>query len=256
MVLLLLDYLFEQPTYILDNQYRGREDKQVWTKGEHAEGALAKIPLYVLTSQHTVSGGEMFAYVLKNRNRATIIGEKTRGAAHKTHLFSLHSAEIDIAIPNSTTVDPITGTDWEGKGVEPDISVSSGMAMAVAYKMALEEIMKTNLDEMKRPEMEWALMEAEAEVNPYMLDETIIHEYIGDFGERKITEKNGVLFYQRENGAVYELNTMSKDLFSFIDKGMFYVRIRFKRDTSGEIDSLIMLYDTGQESEFQRNNGR
>ncbi|GAH47867.1 unnamed protein product, partial [marine sediment metagenome] len=74
MALLLLDYFFEKPTHILTNQYRGRKDKQIRTKGEHAECRLDEIPLYVLTSRHTISRGEMFAYVLKNRKRATIIG--------------------------------------------------------------------------------------------------------------------------------------------------------------------------------------
>jgi hypothetical protein len=85
MALLLLDYFFERPVHLLNNRYRGREETEIWTRGEKAGGRLAEIPLYVLTSRHTVSGGEMFAYVLKNRKRATIIGEKTRGSAHRTH---------------------------------------------------------------------------------------------------------------------------------------------------------------------------
>lgn len=250
MALLLLDHFFEKPIHILDNQYRGREDKQIWTKGEHAEGTLAKIPLYVLTSQHTVSGGEMFAFVLKNRNRAIIIGEKTRGAAHRTHLYSLRSSEIDVAIPSGTTIDPVTGTDWEGKGVEPDIAVSSGMAMDVAYKMALEEIIQVTVDEAERSEMEWALMEAEANVNPLILDGSFLQEYAGVYGERKIILGERGLLYQAENKPVYELAPMSKDLFSFVDKGMFYVRIRFGRDESGAINKMIMLYDTGQKREY------
>lgn len=250
MALLLLDYFFGKSTHILDNQYRGREDKQIWTKGEHTEGALTKIPLYILTSKHTVSGGEMFAYVLKNRNRATIIGEKTRGGAHRTHLFSLLSSEMDIAIPVGTTIDPVTGTDWEGKGVEPDIAVSSGMAMDIAYKMALEEIIKVTVDETEKSEMEWALMETEANVNPLILDKSVLQEYTGVFGERKVFLGERGLLYQAEYQPVYELAPMSKDLFSFVDKGMFYVRIRFVRDESGSINKMIMLYDTGQKREY------
>ncbi|MBA7521366.1 hypothetical protein ES705_13473 [subsurface metagenome] len=256
MALLLLDYFFEKPTHILTNQYRGRKDKQIRTKGEHAEGRLDEIPLYVLTSRHTISGGEMFAYVLKNRKRATIIGEKTRGAAHRTHLFSLQSAKIDIAIPVGTTIDPVTGTDWEGKGVEPDIAVSSGMAMDVAYKKALEEIMQGDVDEMERNEIEWTLMEVEANVNPIILDESSLQEYVGVFGERKSTLEKGALIYQREGQTVYELAPMSKDIFSFVDKGMFYVRIRFGRNELETIDKMILIYDTGQKREYSKTNDR
>jgi hypothetical protein len=252
MALLLLDYFFDKPVHLLDNHYRGREEKEIWTPGEKAGSRLAKIPLYVLTSRHTVSGGEMFAYVLKNRKRATIIGEKTRGSAHRTHLFSLKSAKIDIAIPVGTTIDPKTGTDWEGKGVEPDIDVPSAKAMAVAYKKALETIMQSDVDRSERYEMEWALMEVDAMLNPVTLDEVSLQEFIGVFGERKIDFENGVLYHQREGQPAYELAPMTKDLFSFVDKSMFYARIKFGRDQSGAIDKLIMIYDTGQKREFEK----
>jgi hypothetical protein len=194
----------------------------------------------------------MFAYVLKNRKRATIIGAKTRGSAHRTHLFSLEQAKIDVAIPVGTTIDPITGTDWEGKGVVPDIDVPSGQAMDVAYKKALETILQTDKDPSKRHEREWALMEADARLDPVTLDEASLQEFIGVFGERKIFLEDGVLKYQREGQPVYELEPMTKDLFSFVDKAMFYVRIKFGRSQSGNVDKMILLYDTGQKSEVPK----
>jgi hypothetical protein len=252
MALLLLDYFFDKPVHLLNNQYRGREVREIWTKGEKSGGRLAEIPLYVLTSRHTVSGGEMFAYVLKNRKRATVIGAKTRGSAHRTHLFSLENAKIDLAIPVGTTIDPETGADWEGKGVEPDIDVPSGQAMDVAYKKALETILQTDKDPSKRHEREWALMEADASLNPVKLDEASLREFVGDFGNRKIYVENGILKYQREGQPVHELEPMTKDLFSFVDKAMFYVRIKFDRSPSGDVDKMILLYDTGQKDEVSK----
>ena len=35
----------------------------------------------------------------------------------------------------------MTGTNWEGSGVTPDISISSEQAFKIAYKMALESIL-------------------------------------------------------------------------------------------------------------------
>ena len=250
MALLLLGYFFEKPVHLLSNRYRGREETEIWTRAEKAGGRLAEIPLYVLTSRHTVSGGEMFAYVLKNRKRATIIGEKTRGSAHRTHLFSLKNYKIDVAIPVGTTIDPETGTDWEGKGVEPDIDVPSAKAMYVAHKNALEKIMQSDGDASERHEMQWALMEVDARLNPVILDEASLREFIGVFGERKITLENGIINYWREGQPAYELEPMAKDLFSFVDKSMFYARIKFGRDRSGAIDKMIIVYDTGQKDEF------
>ena len=252
MALLLLDYFFKDPVHLLTNRYRGREEKEIWTKGEMSGNRLAEIPLYVLTSRHTVSGGEMLAYVLKNRKRATIIGEKSRGAAHRTHLFNLENAKVDVAIPVGTTIDPETGTDWEGKGVEPDINVPSGKAMDVAYKKALETLIESKEHASHRYEMEWALMEAEARLNPVKLEESSLQEYVGGFGDRKIFVENGMLHYQREEKNAYELEPMTADLFSFVDNGMFYVRIKFHRDESGKIAKMILVYDTGQKDEFQK----
>ncbi len=254
MALLLLDYFFDKPVHLLNNRYRGREEKKIWTKGDKAGGRLAEIPLYVLTSRHTVSGGEMFAYVLKNRKRATIIGAKTRGSAHRTHLFSLKSAKIDVAIPVGTTIDPETGTDWEGEGVEPDIDVPSAKAMDVAYKKALEIIMQSDDDASKRYEREPAGMEADARLNPVTLDETSLQEFVGVFGKRKIFLEGGVLMYQREGQPVYILESMTKDLFSFVNDSMFYVRIKFGRNQSCEVDKMILVYDTGQKDEVPKNN--
>jgi hypothetical protein len=254
MALLLLSYFFEKPVHILTKRYRGQEETQIWTLEERDRGRLADFPLYVLTSRHTTSGGEMFAYVLKNRKRATIIGEKTRGAAHRTHLFSLQNYKIDVAIPVGTTIDPETGTDWEGKGVEPDIAVPSAKAMDVAYKEALEKILQSDGDRSERYEMEWALMEVEARLNPVTIDEASLQGYVGVYGERKITSEKGALYYQREGQPAYELEPMAKDLFLFVDKSMFYARIKFGRDKLGVIDRMIIVYDTGQKDEFPKTN--
>ena len=252
MALLLLSYFFEKPEHILTKSYRGREEEEIWTLDEISGGLLNTIPLYVLTSQHTISGGEMFAYVLKNRQRATVIGEKTRGAAHRTHLFSIENFNIDVAIPTGTTFDPLTQTDWEGKGVEPDIAVPSGKAMDVAYEAALQEILRSDVAGSERYEMEWALMDVQAKLNPVDLDESAIKEYVGEYGERKIIVENESLIYQREGNPQYELLPMAKDTFSFEDKSMFYVRVKFERNESGTVNKMILLYDTGQKREYQK----
>lgn len=252
MALLLLSYFFDKPVHILTKSYREEGETEIWTHDEGSRGNLDEVPLYILTSQHTVSGGEMFAYVLKNRKRATLIGEKTRGAAHKTHLFSLDEFKIDVAIPIGATFDPLTQTDWEGKGVEPDIPIPSGKALDVAYEAALKGILRSKVGRDERHEMEWALMEAQARLNPVSLEESALKEFTGKYGIRKIMFQNGTLFYQKEGNPMFELTPMTKDLFSFVDKSMFYVRVKFERDESGAVNKLILLYDTGQKDDFQK----
>jgi C-terminal processing protease CtpA/Prc len=45
-----------------------------------------------------------------------------------------------IRIPFARFVNPITKTDWEGTGVEPDVKVSAAEALAVAEKLATRKI--------------------------------------------------------------------------------------------------------------------
>jgi C-terminal processing protease CtpA/Prc len=93
----------------------------------------------VLTSKRTFSGAEEFSYDLKNLKRATIVGEITGGGAHPVsgHRIDDH---FMIGVPSARAVNPISKTDWEGTGVEPDIKVPADEALDVAKKMAAEQI--------------------------------------------------------------------------------------------------------------------
>ncbi len=252
MVTLLLSPFFDPPQHILTEKYRGRPDRELWTQTAAFSGKLAKIPLYILISQHTVSGGEMFAFVLKNRGRAILVGEKTRGAAHKTHLFPLKDHKLSVAIPVGTVIDPVTGTDWEGGGVEPDISVPAGRALDSAYLDALGKALRADPERWQKVEIEWAVLDAEARLNPFVLKPEDTVHYTGLFGERRISVEEESLTYQREGAGAFVLQPMSRDLFRFQDPAMFYVRLKFLRDASGRVTTMVLLYDTGQRQECPR----
>jgi C-terminal processing protease CtpA/Prc len=92
----------------------------------------------VLTSAQTFSGAEEFCYNLKNLKRATIVGETTGGGAHPVsgHRIDDH---FMIGVPFAKAVNPISKTNWEGTGVEPDVKVAAGEALATAQKLAAEK---------------------------------------------------------------------------------------------------------------------
>ncbi len=92
-------------------------------------------PVYVLTSDRTFSGGEEFAYSLKHFGRATIVGETTAGGAHPTEPVEL-PGDLVMFVPYARPVHPMTGTNWEGSGVEPDIAVPAYTALEVALRRA------------------------------------------------------------------------------------------------------------------------
>lgn len=133
MVALLCSYMFEAepPVHLNDFVARNGERRASWTVREVAGPRYLNKGVYVLTGPETISGGEELAYILKHLGRATIIGEHTAGAAHVAPPFRVDDhfqAFISVGRP----VHPITGTNWEGIGVEPDIHVPANDALAAA----------------------------------------------------------------------------------------------------------------------------
>ncbi|MDI1462104.1 S41 family peptidase [Catellatospora sp. KI3] len=99
-------------------------------------------PVYVLTGPDTFSAGEEICYNLKAQSRAVLVGESTAGGAHPARALPL-TATLELTVPYARSVNPVTGTNWEGAGVEPDVSVPAEEAYAVAYRAALEHVLAT-----------------------------------------------------------------------------------------------------------------
>jgi retinol-binding protein 3 len=141
MVAFVSSYLFGERTH-LNDLYNRKEDKttEYWTEDVPGK-RLAGKPAFVLTSKRTFSGAEEFSYNLKNLKRATIIGETTGGGAHPVsgHRIDDH---FGIGVPFARAVNPISKTNWEGTGVEPDVHAPAGEALDVAKKMAAELLRK------------------------------------------------------------------------------------------------------------------
>ncbi len=113
-------------------------------------------PVYVLTSGSTFSAGEEFCYNLQAQGRAVLVGETTRGGAHPTDAFPI-TPTLEIRVPTARSVNPVTGTNWEGTGVAPDLPVPAEQAYAVAYRAALEHVLASSDSAMVRDEAREAL---------------------------------------------------------------------------------------------------
>jgi C-terminal processing protease CtpA/Prc len=50
-----------------------------------------------------------------------------------------------VGVPFAKSLDPVTKTNWEGTGVEPDVKMPAADALATAEKLAMEKI-KSNKD--------------------------------------------------------------------------------------------------------------
>jgi hypothetical protein len=140
MIAFISTYLFSEPTHLNDLwERKGDNTHQYWTLPYVPGKRLDGKPAYVLTSKETFSGAEEFSYNLKNLKRATIIGETTGGGAHPVsgHRIDDH---FMIGVPFARAINPISKTNWEGTGVEPDVKVPAADALATAQKLAAEKL--------------------------------------------------------------------------------------------------------------------
>ncbi len=129
---LVLDWLLGgEPTHISDVIYRDRT-RQWWTTGRLADRAPPRgTPVSVLVGEGTFSSGEALAYHLQSQGRARLVGGRTPGAAdHITPVVV--SRHVRALLPEARVVDAVTGTNWEGTGVVPDIPCAPAEALDAA----------------------------------------------------------------------------------------------------------------------------
>jgi len=133
---LLESYLFDRRTHLSDVRFRYTgETRERWTLDSVAGARFGgEKPVYVLTSAHTRSAGEELAYDLQALKRATVVGETTSGQAHATFEARIGN-HFGILLPTGKTLNPVTGADWEGVGVVPDVKVPASDALAAAQRL-------------------------------------------------------------------------------------------------------------------------
>ena len=140
MVALVTSYLFEKRTHLNDIWNRKtNETQEFWTNPDLPGKKFTTQPVFVLTAQRTFSGGEEFTYNLKVLKRGTIVGETTGGGAHPVRGEGLDERFM-IGVPDARAINPITKTNWEGVGVEPDVKVPAAEALEVARKLVAEKL--------------------------------------------------------------------------------------------------------------------
>lgn len=98
-------------------------------------------PVYVLTAERTFSAGEGLAYILQERHRAEVVGERTAGAANPGRPYPV-SARLEVTVPNGQVRTAVTRGNWEGAGVIPDVRATGSDALRVGHIRALRDLLK------------------------------------------------------------------------------------------------------------------
>jgi hypothetical protein len=133
-VALLVSHLLgDEPVHLLDLLHRSGKVERSSTTPTVAP-RLPDVPVAVLTSSRTFSGGEELAYDLQALGRAVVVGETTVGGAHPRDAFDL-TAHLQLHVPVARSVHAATGTNWEGVGVVPDHPCPAERALEVALAL-------------------------------------------------------------------------------------------------------------------------
>ena len=132
-------YLFGAQPVHLNDLYLRTEDRTEswWTRPELPGPRFVEQPVYVLVSAATFSAAEEFAYDLQALRRGTVVGERTRGGANPGSIHRL-DAHFAVFIPDARAINPVTGDNWEGRGVAPDRPCAADQALELALSLGRE----------------------------------------------------------------------------------------------------------------------
>lgn len=134
-------YLLDERTHLNTMHWRdGERSEQSWSL-PHVPGARfgGSKPLYVLSSNSTFSAAEELAYDLQQLGRAVVVGERTLGGAHPCQGWTVHS-HLEATVPVGRAINPVSGANWEGVGVQPDVPCAAADSLDHAHALALARL--------------------------------------------------------------------------------------------------------------------
>lgn len=137
---LLASYLFDQPGLpLFEIADRSGQRRSYATEAVPLAERNGTRPMYVLTDRRTFSAGEGVAFILQERGRAEVVGEPTAGAANPGRSYPVN-ARFAVVVPNGKVMTAVSGRNWEGVGVAPDVPATAADALRVAHARALRTL--------------------------------------------------------------------------------------------------------------------
>ncbi|WP_298017276.1 S41 family peptidase [uncultured Parasphingopyxis sp.] len=235
---------FTEPGALVHSIYQSRSGREDRMPVVPYPAPRVDVPLYILISARTRPAPEALAYSLQAVGRATIIGEPSSGAANPGGVFDAGSG-FEVFISIGSTINPITGTNWEGVGVLPDVATSADDALRRGQILALDAALESGnavyqldwawarsaLDERSVPEMDLSDFEGIYGRLVVILSETGLEVQVGSRPARALVPIDNDLFYSAENPLR---------------------RYRFIRDDNGRIEKLEISHSDGTFTSIDR----
>jgi len=204
------------------------------------------VPLYILVNGGTGSASESFPYTLQAARRAVIVGEPTNGRANPGGFIRV-SGGFAVFVSRGAPENPITHSNWEGRGVQPDVAVASADALARAQDLALQRLLDANPQGPDAAETRWLLADSHARAPA--LRAADLAAYDGSYGEEaSISSENGALVLHRGRRAA-ALRPVGTDLFVATNDPLMHAQ--FERQ-GGRVVAFTLLSPMGAAARFVR----
>ncbi|WP_296816530.1 S41 family peptidase [Brevundimonas sp.] len=219
---------FTPPDADIYNVFHNRDGTRRETPRIYYSAPRLETPLYVLTSARSGSAAEAFPYTLQAAGRATIVGETTGGASNPGGMFPIPGGFM-VFISGGSPVNPITGRNWEGTGVIPDVEAPAALALNHAQRLALGQILAEQPD---RTDAAWAL----SAFQTWTGGPVALNDYAGTYGPLAVANEDEALVVRRGRRPPMVLTPVETDLF-FV-AGDPLMRFAFERDASGRVIAI------------------
>lgn len=208
-------------------------------------GRRPDTPLYVLTSGRTASAAESFAYTLQQAKRGVVVGETSSGAANPGGMAPVGDG-FSVFVSGGSPVNPISGRNWEGAGVIPDVAAPVGEALVRAQQLAFAGVIAGSGSALAKTDARWA-MEALGPPAPV----AAIGDYAGVYGARTVSLDSGRLVMAQGRRPTVALKPLGSDTFA-LEGPALPVRVTFDRDAGGRVAGMVQTTSAGQTVRYAR----
>ncbi len=204
-------------------------------------------PLFILISARTASAAEAFAYTMQSAKRATIVGETSMGAANPGAFVDAGNG-FKVFVSFASPINPITKTNWEDRGVIPDVAVASTAAPETARRLALQAVLAGGLQGDDATDVRWALDALQAESKSTR--PLHANDYVGSYGTLVLTEAEGRLILKNGRRPIRTLLSLGDDRFAVKEDPS--QRMVFVRDANGKVEALESQTSSGESARYRR----
>jgi hypothetical protein len=225
---------------------RKKVDREMWLLPSVPGKRLEDIDIYILTSSVTFSAAEWMSYSLQNLKRVTIVGEKTAGGAHPIDRKVLPNG-FSANIPFGEVKDPITNSDFEGKGVTPDVLCKSEEAVNTSHLLALQKLASKNKDLSNN--LDWYIPVVKNRQKAINVDNAILKSYESKYGKAELVLDGNNLYYKWNNKFTLLLTPLEKDLFLIDGIDSFRIKVISENNV---VTGIKRIYEDGQEKFYKK----